>query len=215
MARWYRPWLPGLVLAALLAGLATWPGRDLPPFASAAAGHGVNVAASGEPTAQGAPSAPAPLPVVGESGGYSPSFTVGGMVNAPATYALAELQALTSQTLTTQYTDESGSREQHTYRGVPLYDLLMAASPQFASADASDSVNWYVHLTAIDNYQVVIAWGELDPQNEGKTILVAYAEDGQPLGQGAGMAQLVVPGDSTNSRYIQSITSITLSPSSR
>jgi hypothetical protein len=43
-------------------------------------------------------------------------------------------------------------------------------------------------------------------------VLVAYVEDGQLLGQGAGMATLVVPGDSTNARYVNGITAITVSP---
>ncbi len=213
MKRCSRPWLPVLVLAALLVALAVGSNGGRLPVVSAAAGRPAVAPPSGEATTQ-APPAATPLPVLG-SGGYSPSFSVSGMVRIPGSYTLADLQALPAQTVTTQYIDEGGNRQQHTFQGVPLYDLLMAASPQFASAAESDSVNWYVHLTAIDNYQVVLAWGELDPQNEGKGILVAYMEDGQLLGQGSGMAQLVVPGDTTDSRYILSISSISVAPAAR
>ncbi len=61
-------------------------------------------------------------------------------------------------------------------------------------------------------FQAVIAWGELDPEEEGKDVLVAYSQDGQLLGSGYGMAMLVVPGDSTNSRYVASITKIVVVP---
>ncbi len=61
-------------------------------------------------------------------------------------------------------------------------------------------------------FQAVIAWGELDPEEGGKDVLVAYSQDGQLLGSGYGMAMLVVPGDSTNSRYVASITKIVVVP---
>jgi DMSO/TMAO reductase YedYZ molybdopterin-dependent catalytic subunit len=162
---------------------------------------------------QTTPPAPTPTPVP-ESGGYSPSFTVSGSVHTPTTYTLAALQGLPSQTVTTQYSGDA-SPEQHTYQGVRLYDLLLAAAPQFASQENGDKVGWYVQVTAIDGYEAVVAWGELDPENEGKAILVAYAADGQLLGLGYGMAELVVPGDSTDSRYVTSIMSITVSPATR
>jgi hypothetical protein len=64
-------------------------------------------------------------------------------------------------------------QETHTFPGVRLYDLLLAASPQFAAAVKDDPINWYVNASAIDGYQAVIAWGEIDPQNEGKDVIVA------------------------------------------
>ncbi len=103
-------------------------------------------------------------------------------------------------------------QEAHTFQGVRLYDLLMAAMPKFDSSNQNNKINWYIHVGAIDGYQAVVAWGEIDPEEEGKNVLIAYSEDGQLLGQGAGMATLVVPGDSTNSRYVNSITGITVSP---
>jgi hypothetical protein len=44
-----------------------------------------------------------------------------------------------------------------------------------------------------DGYQSVLSWGELDPQFGAGPVLVAWRRDGVPLGDGAGMAQLVVP----------------------
>jgi DMSO/TMAO reductase YedYZ molybdopterin-dependent catalytic subunit len=148
-------------------------------------------------------------PTAGESGGFSPSFSIGGMVASPATFALADLQAMPSQTVNVQFTSGAGL-EQHTYQGVPLYALLIAAGPQFNPSQKNDRLSWYVSVRAIDGYQAVIAWGELDPGGEAKNVLVAYEADGQMLGPGDGMARLVVPGDVMGGRYVSSISSITL-----
>jgi DMSO/TMAO reductase YedYZ molybdopterin-dependent catalytic subunit len=168
-------------------------------------------AALGGRFSQSAPPSATATPAVAESGGYAPSFTVGGAVASPATYALSDLQVLPAETVTARY-DAGHGPETHTFQGVRLYDLLMAAMPQFADAVKNNPIDWYVNISAIDGYQAVIAWGELDPQNEGKDVIVAYSQDGQLLGPGYGMAELIVPGDATNGRYVASITSITLSP---
>lgn len=72
--------------------------------------------------------------------GFSPSFTLSGMVANPATFALADLQALPSETEQVQFRAGSGM-EQHTYQGVNLYDLLTAANPQFDPSIKNDKLN--------------------------------------------------------------------------
>lgn len=67
-----------------------------------------------------------------------------------------------------------------------------------------------MQVTGSDGYQAILAWGEIDPGWEGKDVLVAYMEDGQPLNSD-GMACLVVPGDLSGGRYVSNVTSITLS----
>ena len=85
----------------------------------------------------------------------------------------------------------------------------MAANPSFDPAVKNDKPNWYVQVTGSDGYQAILAWGEIDPSWEGKDVLVASMEDGQPLGSD-GMARLVVPGDLSGGRYVSNITAITL-----
>ena len=46
-----------------------------------------------------------------------------------------------------------------------------------------------------------MAFGEIDPGVENKQVLMAYAENGQPLGD-SGFARLVVPGDTHGGRYV-------------
>jgi len=71
-------------------------------------------------------------------------------------------------------------------------------------------LRWYAVVTGTDGYQAVIAWGEIAPGFENKSVLVAYAQDGQPLSQADGMARLVVPGDQRGGRYVNNVRTITL-----
>ena len=141
--------------------------------------------------------------------GYSPSFTVSGLVNTPTTYTLADLQSMPSETVAVEFRSGLGM-EQHSYQGVRLYDILVAAGPQFDSSRKNDNIDWYVHVRATDGYQAVVAWGEFGPGWESKHILVAYAADGQLLGNADGMARLVVPGDQMGGRYVSKVSSVTL-----
>src|SRR5262249_46839909 len=121
----------------------------------------------------------------------------------------SDLQALPSQEATVEFRAGNTS-ERHTYRGVLLVDLLTAAHPMFGPRN--DKLRWYVSVDATDDYEVVLAWAEVDPEFEGKKVLVAFAENGQPLGDGDGMARLVVPGDARGGRYVSAIRSISLRP---
>jgi hypothetical protein len=67
-----------------------------------------------------------------------------------------------------------------------------------------------VLATGADGYQSVLSWGELDPQFGAEPVLVAWQRDGAPLGDGAGMAQLVVPGDKLGGRYVATLASLEL-----
>jgi molybdate transport system substrate-binding protein len=156
---------------------------------------------------------PASLPLLATSllsraAGYSPSFTLGGLVDKPGAFTPASLQAMSPTDVTVDYL--SGSSSEHaTFTGVRLYDLLMAAGPQFDRATKNDALRTYVRIDAGDGYEAIIAWGEIDPGFENKPVLVAFAEDGQPLDKD-GMARLVVPGDGHGGRYVSNITAITL-----
>jgi hypothetical protein len=78
---------------------------------------------------------------------YSPSFTIGGLVAAPRTITLEDLQALPSEEISVEFIS-GGSVEQRTYRSVLPYDLLMAAEPQFDLDRRNDMLRWYVTVSA-------------------------------------------------------------------
>ncbi|MGD9894228.1 MAG: hypothetical protein AB7U18_23325, partial [Dehalococcoidia bacterium] len=77
---------------------------------------------------------------------FSPSFTIEGLVNAPRTITLEDLQALPSQEIAVEFISGS-SVEQRTYRGVLLHDLLIAAEPRFDRDRRNDMLRWYVTVS--------------------------------------------------------------------
>ena len=68
----------------------------------------------------------------------------------------------------------------------------------------------YVVVTGSDGYQAVIAWGEIDPDFGDQPILLAYAENGQPIADPQGAIRLVVPGDQHDGRYVSGVANISL-----
>lgn len=140
---------------------------------------------------------------------YSPSFIIDGMVNNPTTYTIDDLTVLPAAEESVQFLAGAGV-EMHDFTGVSLYDLVKSAGPQTDPNRKNDLIRFYVRITASDGYTALLSWGELDPANEGKDVLVAYMDGGQLLGDGQGMARLVVPGDSHGARYVSSITEITV-----
>ena len=86
----------------------------------------------------------------------------------------------------------------------------------------NNSIRQYIALDATNCYQAVVGVGEVDPDYEGKQVLVAYAtkddSSGEPQLLGTqGFARLVVPGDKRGGRYIFNIRRISVfySPFSR
>ncbi len=151
-----------------------------------------------------------PQAAIAQTRGYSASFGIGGAVERPRSYTLADLQAMPAEQVEVEFT--SGGRPQrHTYTGVLLHTLLMAAGPRFDPASTHDGLRFYVTVVGTDGFTAVIAWGELAPEYGARPPLVAYLEDGEPMA-GAGMARLVAPGDHRGSRYVSNITSIVLLP---
>ena len=107
-------------------------------------------------------------------------------------------------------TFQSGTGEQtHTYTGPLLLDVLNLARPAFDPEIKNDKLRYAVTATGSDHYQAAVAWAEFDPDFEGKTVLVAVTEDGQPAADGRPC--LVVPADKKGGRYVASLVRLHLS----
>lgn len=118
-----------------------------------------------------------------------------------------DLAALPQQTLTVTFV--SGTTPQtHTYTGPLLLDVLNLAGPEFDPAIKNDKLQHYAEASGSDGYQAIVAWGELDPDFEGKQLLVAITEDGVALGDAG--PRLVVPGDLRGGRYVSDVVTIKL-----
>ncbi|MEH2005898.1 hypothetical protein [Nostoc sp.] len=161
-------------------------------------------------------------------GGFSPSFRLGGEVNNPTTYSLQNLTSLRdtlkkqNPALVTEITVsfQTGSGPQtETYYGVPLWELINnpkaggGLKPGNSGLNPKNSLlRQYVLAEATDCYGAVVAIGEIQPNFEAKTVLIAYAKKGSdgklvPLID-EGFARLVVPGDKAGGRYVSNVRNI-------
>jgi hypothetical protein len=145
-------------------------------------------------------------------GGISEQIRLGGQVVNRKTFTLSDLQSLPASEITVSFLTGQG-QENHTYIGVPLWQLIESAGGLKPNPDPSvknSFLRQYLVIEATDCYQVVLAVGEIQPNFEGKQVLVAYAtkndtSDEPQLLAEEGVARLVVPGDTRGGRYVSNI----------
>jgi len=159
-------------------------------------------------------------------GDYHPNvIVVDGLVNRPTTLTVEQLATLPDQqTLNISFVDRLNSVQHHTERGPLLWTVLSLAAGGVKVPDLLDEqyqgpnplVPLYVLLVAANGYQTVVSEAEVDPFYGNAPILLALAEDGQPMARAPyaattkGPAQLVVPGDQRDGRYVNRICRITV-----
>lgn len=95
------------------------------------------------------------------------------------------------------------------FTGVLLWDILNSAQVNFNADVRNDKLSLFIVASATDNYQAVIAWGEIDPEFGNQPIMVAYDEAGQPLGD-SGPLRLIVPGDARGGRYVSNLVNLSV-----
>mgnify|MGYP000288819885 CR=1 FL=1 len=91
-----------------------------------------------------------------------------------------------------------------TFTGALLWDIISAAQVNLNADLRNDQLSMFIVASAPDNYQAVIAWGEIDPEFGNQQILVAYEQDGAPLDA----LRLVVPADARGGRYVNQLVSL-------
>ena len=133
-----------------------------------------------------------------------PSFVIEGRVEHPRTLALADLQALPPVTVQVEHAHGQDAQRK-TFTGALLWPLITAAGP----VDEPGKRTFLQHTVlgrGQDGYAVALAIGELDPNFEGKQVLVAYAEDDKLLPS----LRLVVPADTRGGRSVHDLVAIEL-----
>jgi hypothetical protein len=96
--------------------------------------------------------------------------------------------------------------EQATYTGALLWSLLENAGT--LGGEPRARIRRTVAVTGRDGYVAVLALAEIDPEFEGKQVIVAYRKDGQPM-PGSEL-RLVVPGDRRGGRSVRDVVRIEL-----
>ncbi|HKP52259.1 MAG TPA: molybdopterin-dependent oxidoreductase [Chloroflexia bacterium] len=123
--------------------------------------------------------------------------------------SLTATDLATRNPVTVQVTYMAGGQVgTHSYKGVPLVQLLNEAGVQTTGDRQSGLLSKYIVATGTgsDRRSAVLSWGEIDPIYAGVNVLVAYEEDGIPLG--GGLTRLVVPSDARGGRYIPYLLSL-------
>jgi DMSO/TMAO reductase YedYZ molybdopterin-dependent catalytic subunit len=166
------------------------------------------MAAATAPASAATTSSQAAVPVLVNGGaGVSagPTVEVGGRVSHPLVLSTADLARFPSHQLNAAYITPAGSTH-HLFRGPTLFDVLTAAKPRFDPRVKSDSLRYAVLITALDGYQAVLSWAEIDPTGAGKEILLARSADGVDMPR----PRLVVPGDAHGGRYVSDVVRVRL-----
>ncbi len=155
----------------------------------------LGLAASGGAVAQ-APPAP------GVSAQQAGALLVVAPDGRSVTLSLAELEHMPSVTVSLLREHERGAST--AYAGPLLWAVLDRAGA--VGQGGRERVHQVVTVTGRDGYTVVLAVAELDPEFEGKSVIVAISADGKPIG--AGELRLVVPGDKRAGRSVRDPTKV-------
>lgn len=202
MAAWAR--LAGAAGSCDGVGRARRPGRGAPAVALALAAA---LLGAGAPAAV-VVAEPDVAPVA-QSTTFAPAFAVSGLVGAPRSFTRDDLGGLPQVTLPVVFGSGTGV-ESGVFTGPRLLDVLDAAGGPRFPPERNARLRTYVLATGADGYQAVLAWGEVDPDFGAQPVLVAWQRDGQPLGDGQGVARLVVPADKRGGRHVATVTRLEL-----
>jgi DMSO/TMAO reductase YedYZ molybdopterin-dependent catalytic subunit len=126
-------------------------------------------------------------------GGVPAVIHVSGDVAHPTTYTEAQLRAFTPSELYVWCLSMQGVIDA-SYVGVLLWDILTDAGVHLNPANINDINRFYVRIIATNGFQVTLALAEIAPRLGGQQALLAYEQNGAPLGD-LGFARLVMPGD--------------------
>ncbi len=96
--------------------------------------------------------------------------------------------------------------EQGSYTGALLWSVLERA--EMLGGDRRAHLRRTIVVTGRDGYAAVLALAEIDPEFEGKQVLLAYRRDGKPIDGNA--LRLVVPSDRHGGRSVRDVVRIEL-----
>jgi DMSO/TMAO reductase YedYZ molybdopterin-dependent catalytic subunit len=135
------------------------------------------------------------------------TLRITGTVSKSLSLTATDLAARNPMTVQVTYM-AGGQVGTHTYKGVPLLQLLNEAGVQTTGDRQRGLLTKYIVATGTgsDRRSAVLSWGEIDTAYAGVNVLIAYEEDGIPLG--GGLTRLVVPSDARGGRYIPYLLSL-------
>jgi len=135
-------------------------------------------------------------------------INVGGLVSAPSVITLKDMQKMAHTTLTLRVQDSDGRHRFHIFTGVLLRDLINGAHPNVPGG-TNNSMDAYALVEGLGGGPAIVGFPEFEQPFNAKQVLIAYYVDGRPLST-PGIAELVIPEDATQGRFVTGISSITV-----
>jgi DMSO/TMAO reductase YedYZ molybdopterin-dependent catalytic subunit len=143
------------------------------------------------------------------AGAQPAAIAIGGTVEHAGSVTLDQLRALPATTETVFFSTGHGPVNA-SFTGALLWTVLTRAGVKLDPKLHNGILRKYVLVTGSDGYQALFSLGELDPEFGGAQVIVAYEQDGKPLGADSGGLRLVVPGDKAGGRNVSKIATIVL-----
>lgn len=103
--------------------------------------------------------------------------------------------------------DTSHGRREASYSGGILWAALQSAGV-LAGLDERARLSKSITVIGKDGYRATLSLAEIDPEFEGKQVLLAYRRDGAPLPDNE--LRLIVPGDKRGGRSVRHVVRIEL-----
>jgi len=130
---------------------------------------------------------------------------IDGQVQHATRLSLSDIEAIPATELTASFESSKGTVAGH-YKGVLLWTLLDKAGLPEETGKNHHHLQRSVLVVGSDGYTVALSLGELEPDFEGKQVLLAYESDGKPEPS----LRLVVPGDHKAGRNVHDVVRVTL-----
>jgi acyl transferase domain-containing protein len=97
-------------------------------------------------------------------------------------------------------------RSEGEYTCASAANVLSAAGVEFGKGLRGKRMTETLLVRAADNYEVVFALAELDPDFTDRQVLLCYAKDGAALAADEGPLRVVVPGEKRQARWVRQVT---------
>jgi len=144
-------------------------------------------------------------PVRAEDPAAPATLRLDGAVEHAKTYTIDDLRKLPAAKENIVFSTGRGPVNA-SFTGVLLWDLLSEAEVGGGHGAArTDMLRKYVVASGRDGYRVVLSLGEVIPAFGGEQVIVAYAQNGAPIGGGGGALRLIVPGDKDGGRNVRDL----------
>jgi DMSO/TMAO reductase YedYZ molybdopterin-dependent catalytic subunit len=130
--------------------------------------------------------------------------TVKSKLRGEAHLSLAEIEKMPATDVHASFHSMHGEKPA-TYTGPLLWDVL-AKAQAYDPAKPGSRVGIVVKVIGRDGYTIALALAEIDPEFEGKRVILAYRKDGQRLPKQE--LRLIVPGDKRGARSVRNVATI-------